>query len=86
METIKDYLIETLLKKGGKVTGAIGFPWDPKEYTDSCKFCANLIHSDSFGCSEPYCGTDCYVWITMPNNEIIGTCCNFKVLTNSNNK
>lgn len=38
MSNTVDYSIEALLKKGGKVTGAIGFPWDPKKYTDACKF------------------------------------------------
>ena len=87
MEDI-DYSIETLLKKGGKVTGAIGFPGDPKEYTNACKSCTNFgNHADgSKGCLKPYCGTDCYVWVTMPNYEIIATCCNYEVLTNSNNK
>lgn len=49
-----DYSINTLLKKGGKVIGAIGFPWDPKVYIDPCKFCANFgNHSDgSKGCLE----------------------------------
>ena len=80
-----DYSIKTLLKKGGKVTGAIGFPWDPKVHTNPCKFCANFgNHLDgSKGCLKPYGGTDCYVWITMPNGEIIGACDNFGVLTNN---
>lgn len=80
-----DYSINTLLKKGGKVTGCIGFPWDPKVHTDPCKFCANFgNHSDgSKGCLKPYGGTDCYVWITMPNGEVIGACDNFEVLTNN---
>lgn len=37
-----DYSIEALLKNGGKVTGCMGFPWDPKVHTDPCKFCANF--------------------------------------------
>lgn len=42
-----DYSIEALLKNGGKVTGCMGFPWDPKVHTDPCKFCANFgNHSD----------------------------------------
>lgn len=77
---IVDYSIEALLKKGGKVTGCIGFPSDPKTYTNTCKFCANFgNHVDgSRGCLRPYCGTDCYVWVTMPNGEIIGACGNFE--------
>lgn len=83
-----DYSIEILLKNGGKVTGCIGFPEDPKVYTNACNFCANFgNHKDgSKGCLEPYCGTDCYVWITMPNGEIIATCCNYELLANLNNK
>lgn len=87
MSNIVDYSIETLLKKGGKVTGCMGFPGDPKEYTNACKFCANFgNHADgSKGGLRPYGGTDCYVWITMPNGEVIGACDNFEVLINSNN-
>lgn len=43
-----DYSIETLLKKGGKVTGCMGFPWDPKVHTHLCKpiggRCPDCIH------------------------------------------
>lgn len=87
MSNIVDYSIETLLKKGGKVTGCMGFPGDPKEYTNACKSCANFgNHADgSKGCLRPYGGTDCYVWVTMPNGEVIGACHNYEVLTNSSN-
>ena len=80
-----DYSIETLLKRGEKVTGCIGFPEDPKVYTNACKFCANFgNHADgSKGCLKPYCGTDCYVWVTMPYGEVVGTCCNYEILINS---
>ena len=75
-----DYSIETLLKKDGKVTGYMRFPGDPKEYTNACNSCANFgNHADgSKGCLRPYCGTDCYAWVTMPNGEVIGACDNFE--------
>lgn len=81
---IVDYSIEALLKKGGKVTGCQGFSEDPEVCINAC---ANLNRrlDDRRGCLKPYGGTDCYVWVTMPNGDVIGTCHNYKILTNSSN-
>lgn len=65
---------------GGKITGCLGFPRDPQAYTDVCQFCVNLIRysNGEKRCSKPYGGVDCYVWVTMPNGEVIGACDNFE--------
>lgn len=84
---IVDYSIEALLKKGGKVTGCQGFSEDPEVCINACESCANLNRrlDDRGGCLKPYGGTDCYVWVTMPNGDVIGACHNYKILTNSSN-
>lgn len=71
-----DYHPESLIKRGGKVTGRIGFPGDPKTYTGVCKVCKyyGLNNNNVIGCMRPFLGTDWYVWVTMPNGEIIATC------------